>query len=78
MEGFWEVEDLIDKKTGEDGKTEYLVKWKGYDLSQSTWEPHENIKQLLPSYDVTLFGYTCFKNNVLTKVCRRPCSESAF
>jgi len=38
----YEVEDILDKRTN--GKTEeYLVKWKGYDNSENTWEPIRNL-----------------------------------
>jgi len=36
------VESIIDKKEGEDG-VRYLVKWKGYEESDNTWEPYENV-----------------------------------
>ncbi|CAG5123179.1 unnamed protein product, partial [Candidula unifasciata] len=35
--------DYIQKKRNRRGKVEYLVKWKGYSVKQSTWEPTENI-----------------------------------
>uniref|UniRef100_A0A0B6YA60 Chromo domain-containing protein n=1 Tax=Arion vulgaris TaxID=1028688 RepID=A0A0B6YA60_9EUPU len=35
--------DYIQKKRHRRGKVEYLVKWKGYSIKQSTWEPTENI-----------------------------------
>ncbi|BFZ18055.1 hypothetical protein BsWGS_21094 [Bradybaena similaris] len=35
--------DYIQKKRHRRGKVEYLVKWKGYSVKQSTWEPKENI-----------------------------------
>jgi len=38
----YEVEDILDKRTN--GRTEeYLVKWKGYDNSENTWEPIKNL-----------------------------------
>jgi len=41
-EQFYEIEEIIDKK--KDGKNYlYLIKWKGYKYSESTWEPRENI-----------------------------------
>merc|ERR1719266_159186 len=39
----YEVEKLLDKRVKK-GKTEYLVKWKGYeDESENTWEPMDNL-----------------------------------
>ncbi|KAI8796933.1 M-phase phosphoprotein 8 [Biomphalaria glabrata] len=35
--------DYIQKKRHRRGKVEYLVKWKGYSVKQSTWEPADNI-----------------------------------
>lgn len=36
------VERIVDKKT-EKGKTFYLLKWKGYEEDQNTWEPETNL-----------------------------------
>ena len=38
----WEVEKLLEHKKLPNGKTKYLVKWKGYD--EATWEPQENLR----------------------------------
>lgn len=41
-EQIYEIEEIIDKK--KIGKSYlYLIKWKGYKYSESTWEPRENI-----------------------------------
>ena len=41
-ESTWLVEDLINKRT-ENGKVQYLVKWKGYPVDEATWENVENL-----------------------------------
>lgn len=38
----YEVERAI-KKRIKNGKVEYLLKWKGYDATQNTWEPETNV-----------------------------------
>ena len=35
--------EAITKKRRRKGRTEYLVKWKGWSPKHSTWEPEENI-----------------------------------
>ena len=36
------VEKIVSKKVV-GGKTQYLLKWKGYDSDENTWEPEENL-----------------------------------
>jgi transposase InsO family protein len=38
----YEVEQILDTKRV-NGKPYYLIKWKGYDTSENTWEPIENL-----------------------------------
>ena len=38
----FEVEDLLDHRSRR-GSVEYLVKWKGYPVFESTWEPSTNL-----------------------------------
>jgi hypothetical protein len=48
----YEVEQILDDKRVS-GKPYYLVKWKGYDTSENTWEPIENLTgchQLVQQY----------------------------
>ena len=40
----FKVEKIINmKQMGRGHKTYYLVKWKGYPMSDNSWEPWENI-----------------------------------
>ena len=38
----YEIEKILQKK--KDQKAEFLVKWKNYDISESTWEPKTHLK----------------------------------
>ena len=42
---YYEVENILDKRQVR-GKIEYLIKWKGYSTSESTWEPLSNLKNI--------------------------------
>lgn len=46
-EEFVEVEEILDKKISRRGRGQsirYLIKWKGYPLSDATWEPVQNLQ----------------------------------
>ena len=49
----YSVEKIVDKQTAIDGKISYLIKWKGYDDKDNTWEPTENIycKDLIEEFE---------------------------
>lgn len=38
------VEKILEKKLGKNNKVLYLLKWKGYDDTENTWEPVENLE----------------------------------
>lgn len=39
----WEVEQITDVKYNDDGSKNFLIRWKGCDSSQDTWEPESNL-----------------------------------
>jgi hypothetical protein len=47
-EQFYEVEKILDRKKVK-GKFQYLIKWKGYPLSESTWEPLSHLQYMKDS-----------------------------
>lgn len=52
-ENLFYVEAIIGQRMGDDGSQEYLVKWEGFDESESTWEPDENIPgHFITAWDV--------------------------
>ena len=42
-EEMYSVEKIVKTRVCKDGKTEYLLKWKGYSSKHNSWEPEENI-----------------------------------
>ena len=38
-----EVEKILNKTHDTDGQIYYLLRWKGYDENEDTWEPPENL-----------------------------------
>jgi hypothetical protein len=57
-ENEYEVENVLSMKRVS-GKPHYLVKWKGYDTSENTWEPIENLtdcRQLVQQYHQQVKG----------------------
>ncbi|XP_068651220.1 chromo domain-containing protein LHP1-like [Aristolochia californica] len=45
-EGFYEIEEIRRKRIRK-GKTQYLIKWRGWPESANTWEPYENLKSCI-------------------------------
>uniref|UniRef100_A0A914WYS3 Histone-lysine N-methyltransferase n=1 Tax=Plectus sambesii TaxID=2011161 RepID=A0A914WYS3_9BILA len=41
-DGEYEVEEVLDHHYEVDGSVEFYIKWKGYSIKESTWEPEEN------------------------------------
>jgi len=46
MSKVYEVEKILDKSFS-NGKIKYLIKWVGYPKEESTWEPLENLSNIL-------------------------------
>ncbi|XP_061694825.1 chromodomain Y-like protein [Syngnathoides biaculeatus] len=42
-EDFYEVERIVDKRKNRKGRTEYLVRWRGYGCEGDTWEPESHL-----------------------------------
>ncbi|KAF7654479.1 hypothetical protein LDENG_00069230, partial [Lucifuga dentata] len=42
-EEFYEVERIVGKRKNKKGKTEYLVRWRGYGSDGDTWEPESHL-----------------------------------
>jgi hypothetical protein len=43
VEPEYEVEKILENKVNNQGEERYLIKWKGYDENENTWEPPENL-----------------------------------
>ncbi|KAJ3580572.1 hypothetical protein NHX12_034368 [Muraenolepis orangiensis] len=46
-EELYEVEHIVDKRTNKKGEAEYLVRWRGYDTEDDTWEPETHLSACL-------------------------------
>lgn len=46
-ENIYEVEKILDKKITKGGEVLYKIKWSGYSEEQSTWEPIENLSNVI-------------------------------
>ena len=54
-ETFYNVEKILDRKKI-NGQYEYKIKWEGYPMNESTWEPMKNletVKELVEEYNRT-------------------------
>ena len=66
------VENILDKRSGKKGKTEYLIKWRNYDdnADNNTWEPVNNIiegyKSLIDVYEENLIANAKEQNSKLS------------
>ena len=49
VEDVFSVEKIVDKEV-DGGRVFYYIKWRGYDESDNTWEPEENLGRLSRSY----------------------------
>ena len=52
---FYNIEKILSRRSV-NGKFEYKIKWEGYPLSQSTWEPMKNLesaKELIEEYNLS-------------------------
>ncbi|PIK43400.1 putative chromodomain Y-like protein 2 [Apostichopus japonicus] len=81
----FEVGKILGKRT-RNGKTKYKIRWKGFDESEDTWEPEENLthcSDLLDDYnndrdqDMTIINQTIASNpNMNGSVMRSPMFSS--
>ena len=67
----WEVDRVLDHRKNRK-RTQYLVLWKGYPLSEATWEPIENLDGALD----LVVQYNKDKNVIINVITTIPSSES--
>jgi hypothetical protein len=54
----YEVQRIVDRRIGENGNFEYLIKWKNYGSNYNTWEPMDflNCPALVSKFDAKING----------------------
>ena len=67
------VEKIVDKQYGLDGQIHYLIKWKGYDDRDNTWEPIENLFcfDLIEKFEKTYKNHNEIQNMIWMKTKRK-------
>lgn len=68
----YEVEKILDIQKKKNGSVIYKVKWVGYDICDSTWEPEENLenaKELIQNYTRELENHQN-ENMMLIKIAK--------
>ena len=63
----YKVKKILDSKVRK-GKKFYLVHWKGYDASDSTWEPEENLENFKDEMKALDRAQKYTKTHKITKV----------
>ncbi len=51
MKLYYQVEEILDKRINKKGKPEYKIKWEGYSIDESSWEPLSNLKNVIYMID---------------------------
>ena len=78
MKLYYQVEEILDKRINEKGKPEYKIKWEGYSIDESSWEPLSNLKNVIYMIDEfnknhkdNSINYTMDNNFLLSKKKRK-------
>ena len=60
------VEKIIEKHLSPDGNVQYLIKWKGYDEKDNSWEPIENLHcdDLIEEFEKNQIKHSSLKNEL--------------
>ena len=73
----YEVEGILDKRR-QNGQTQYKVKWKNYSISESTWEPKENLKGAKETVDKFEKNFLQHKKKRFSKVNKSDHKQKQF
>ena len=45
---YYKIEKILERRKNLEGNYEYKIKWDGYPINQSTWEPIEHLQNAMP------------------------------